>query len=141
MIRQLYQSKETKQYNQSTIYLVFTSKVQTAFRTWCTVLSSLLPHPLSEVQRGRQRQKWGGISQDQNPFHSHIDIARSPQQTVQWSVIAHQNNSKHFFILVTKDIMFFHLRILLTSLNIYSNRTEKLGNRIGVIYYIALSKT
>ena len=30
---------------------------------------------------------------------------------------------------------------LLTSLNIDSNRTEKLGNWIGMIYYIVLSKT
>ena len=73
--------------------------------------------------------------------HSHIDIARSPQQTAQLSVIAYRNNSKHFFSLVTKEIMLLHLRVLLTSLNIYSDRTEKLGNRIRMIYYVVSRET
>ena len=60
---------------------------------------------------------------------------------MQWSVIAYQNNSKHLFILVTKKIMLFRLRILLTSLYIYSDGTEKLGNWIRMIYYIVLKKT
>ena len=63
-------------------------------------------------------------------------MARCTQQIAQWPVIAYQNNSKHFFILVTKEIRLFHLRILLTSLNIYSDHKEKLGNGIRIIYYI-----
>ena len=49
--------------------------------------------------------------------HSDIGIARSQQQAAQRSVIAYLNNSKHFFILATKEIRLFHLRILLTLLN------------------------
>ena len=41
-------------------------------------------------------------------------------------------------ILVTKEIKLFHSRVLLTSLNICSDRTEKLGNRIRMICYIVL---
>ena len=37
--------------------------------------------------------------------------------------------------------MLFRLRILLTSLYIYSDGTEKLGNWIRMIYYIVLKKT
>ena len=48
--------------------------------------------------------------------------------TVQWwSVIAYQNNPNQFFFLVTQKIMLFHQKILLTSLNIYSDLTEKPG--------------
>ena len=45
------------------------------------------------------------------------------------------------FILVTKEIRFYHLKVLLTSLNICSYRTDELGNGIGSIYYIVLSET
>ena len=60
----------------------------------------------------------------------------------------HSHGSKKLFS-VTKEIRLFHLRILLTSLNICSYRIEK--KYIGsyrkaakydkIIYYIALSKT
>ena len=33
----------------------------------------------------------------------------------------------------TKKIRLFHLRVLLTSLNICADHTEELGNRIGMI--------
>ena len=45
------------------------------------------------------------------------------------------------FILVTKEIRLFHLKVLLTSQNICSYRTDELGNGIGRIYYIVLSET
>ena len=45
------------------------------------------------------------------------------------------------FILVTKEIRLFHLKVLLTLLNICSYRTDELGNGIGRIYYIVLSET
>ena len=35
----------------------------------------------------------------------------------------------------------FHLKVLLTSQNICSYRTDELGNGIGRIYYIVLSET
>ena len=44
-------------------------------------------------------------------------------------------------MLVNKEIKLFHLRELLTSLNISSDRTEKLGNWIRMIYYIVFSET
>ena len=40
------------------------------------------------------------------------------------------------FILVTKEIRLFHLKVLLTLLNICSYRTDELGNGIERIYYI-----
>ena len=42
--------------------------------------------------------------------------------------------------LVTKEIRLFHLRVLLTSLNIYSDYTEEQGNGVRMIYYSVLSK-
>ena len=54
--------------------------------------------------------------------HSHIDIARSPQQTAQLSVIAYRNNSKHFFIFVTKKIMFRNQQV--------ANRQQRPFNKI-----------
>ena len=44
------------------------------------------------------------------------------------------------FILVTKEIRVFHLKVLLTLPNIYSYRTDELGNGIEKIYYIVLSE-
>ena len=43
--------------------------------------------------------------------------------------------------LVTKEIRMFHLRVLLTSLNIGSDYTDEQGNRMRMIYYIVLSET
>ena len=41
---------------------------------------------------------------------------------------------------VTKEIRLFHLRVLLTSLNICSDYTEEQGNGMRMIYYIVLSE-
>ena len=62
-------------------------------------------------------------------------ISRVLQYGNRW----HSQRSKKF-ILVTKEIRLFHLMILLTSLNIYSDRPEKLGNWIRMIYSIVSSK-
>ena len=40
-----------------------------------------------------------------------------------------------------KEIRLVHLRILLNSLNICSDHTEEMGNKIIMIYYIVLSET
>ena len=45
------------------------------------------------------------------------------------------------FILVTKEIRLFHLKVLLISLNICSGCRHELENGIGSIYYIVLSET
>ena len=51
----------------------------------------------------------------------------------------HSGRSRKF-ISATKEMRLFHLRKLLISLNICSDRTEKLRNMIRTIYYIVLSK-
>ena len=42
---------------------------------------------------------------------------------------------------VTKEMSLFHLRVLLTSLNICLDYTEEQGKKKGMIYYIFLSET
>ena len=81
-------------------------------------------------------------------LHSHIDLVLPLQLSSHcycfclyrgfYKTAIDGTDKDQKIILVTKEIKLFHLRVLLTSLNICSDRTEKLGNRIRMICYIVL---
>ena len=59
---------------------------------------------------------------------------------LQYGNLWHSQRSMRF-ILVTKEIRLFHLKVLLSSKNICSYCTDELGNGIGRIFYIVLSES